>query len=207
MQKLQLHHSGMLQGEFGLQRLNSLFVFQVNCPGCFLYGIPLMNKIFQQFQNRLGILGLSTAFEDFEYNNAENTSLLLSERIIVGETKKAMAKYGHEKYPKSIDFPVAMDVTMDASYPIDKAATQIASKNHEFVNYSKAEQAQILSKIHDYLNQLPKASLTFTLNQFRGTPSFVIFDYNYNIITEWFGHKTEREVFSTIESLISNPDH
>lgn len=207
MQKLQLHYSDMLQGEFNPQRLNLLFVFQVNCPGCFWYGIPLVNKILLHYQGHMGILGLSTAFEDFEYNNVENTSLLIREKTMVGETKRALAQYGHEKYPESMDFPIAMDALMDTSYPIDKAAAQIASKNHEFVNYSKTEQAQILSKIHGYLYQLPKASLTFTLNQFRGTPSFVIFDNNYNIITEWFGHKTESEVFSTIESLISNPDH
>ncbi len=207
MQKLQLYHTGMLQGEFGLQRLNLLFVFQVNCPGCFLYGIPLINKIFRKYQNHIGILGISTAFEDFEYNNTENTSLLIKENKIVGETKKVMAHYGHEKYPMSMDFPVAMDKIMDASYPIEKAVAQIASKNHEFVNYSKQEQEQILFKIHEYLTQIPIVSLTFTLNQFRGTPSFVIFDNNYKIITQWFGHKTESEVFATIESLISNPDH
>lgn len=206
MQKMQLHYSEILQGEFSPQRLNLLFVFQVNCPGCFLYGIPLVNKIFLQYQNRMGILGLSTAFEDFEYNNTENTSLLLREKTMVGETKKALAQYGHEKYPESMDFPVAMDALMDGSYPIEKAAAQIASKNHEFASYSKAEQEQILSKIHDYLHELPKASLTFTLNQFRGTPSFVLFDDSYTIITEWFGHKTESDVFSTIETLISNPD-
>jgi hypothetical protein len=35
---IRLEIDKVLQGSFDLQPINLLFVFQVNCPGCFLYG-------------------------------------------------------------------------------------------------------------------------------------------------------------------------
>jgi len=68
----------VLQGSFDLKALNLLFVFQVNCPGCFLRFF-LVNKLHWKYrQSGLNVLGLSTAFEDFEYNTAANTELLLT---------------------------------------------------------------------------------------------------------------------------------
>ena len=78
-QKLHLHYSRELQGKFSLKELNFLFVFQVNCPGCFLYGIPTVNQLYLEFGSQVGFLGLSTAFEDFEFNSRENTVKLLEE--------------------------------------------------------------------------------------------------------------------------------
>ena len=35
MDKIDLNYSKELQGEFKLNKINILLVFQVNCPGCF----------------------------------------------------------------------------------------------------------------------------------------------------------------------------
>ena len=78
MTTIQLQIDRVLQGLFELKALNLLFVFQVNCPGCFLYGFPLVNSLYWKYHDSgLNVLGLSTAFEDFEFNTAENTELLL----------------------------------------------------------------------------------------------------------------------------------
>jgi len=53
----------------------------------------------------LNVLGLSTAFEDFEYNTAANTELLLTEMKLVGATRQALGEF----YSQAIDFPVAVD--------------------------------------------------------------------------------------------------
>ena len=89
MKKLRLEYASLLQGEFAPGKRNLLFVFQVNCPGCFFYGFPMVNNLQKTFGEQLSFLGLSTAFEDFELNTHANTSLLLSEKKLVGETKKA----------------------------------------------------------------------------------------------------------------------
>ncbi|MGL5795832.1 MAG: hypothetical protein ACRC06_15820, partial [Waterburya sp.] len=71
---IQLKLDRVLQGSFDLKALNLLFVFQVNCSGCFIYGFPLVNKLHWKYrQFDLNVLGLSKAFEDFEYNTAANT--------------------------------------------------------------------------------------------------------------------------------------
>ena len=48
-------------------------VFQVNCPGCFLYSMPEAIDIYRKYRDKgLTVLGLATAFEDFDKNNLEN---------------------------------------------------------------------------------------------------------------------------------------
>lgn len=47
---------------------NVLFVevFQVNCPGCFIYGIPEAVEMYKKYyKDDLMVLGVATAFEDF----------------------------------------------------------------------------------------------------------------------------------------------
>jgi len=83
---IQLKIDRVLQGSFDLKALNLLFVFQVNCPGCFIYGFRQQAAL--EGQSGLNVLGLSTAFEDFEYNTAANTELLLTEMKLVGATKR-----------------------------------------------------------------------------------------------------------------------
>lgn len=62
-------------------------VFQVNCPGCFIYGIPEAIDTYQKYKNNdVVVLGLATAFEDFDKNTLENLKLLLQESKVIGET-------------------------------------------------------------------------------------------------------------------------
>jgi hypothetical protein len=84
-----------------------LLVFQVNCPGCFTYALPLAEAIHRD-SNRLGlsVKALSTAFEDFDLNTAEHTRSLVEKGILVGESKHAL---GTEKYGGTISFPVGVD--------------------------------------------------------------------------------------------------
>src|SRR5215467_2339043 len=70
-------------------------VFQVNCPGCFIYGIPECIRLFNQFaNNNIKILGLATAFEDFDKNNLENLKRLVYKGEVIGETQRVLSEYG-----------------------------------------------------------------------------------------------------------------
>ena len=52
-------------------------VFQVNCPGCFLYGIPEVINIYNKYKDEgVRVLGIATAFEDFDKNTLENLKML-----------------------------------------------------------------------------------------------------------------------------------
>ncbi len=53
-------------------------VFQVNCPGCFLHGMPVAINMYNKFKNDgVRVLGVATAFEDFDKNTLDNLKLLL----------------------------------------------------------------------------------------------------------------------------------
>jgi hypothetical protein len=163
MSKIRLSIDRVLQGNFELQAVNLLFVFQVNCPGCFLYGFPLVNRLYWEYAERgLQVMGLSTAFEDFDLNTAANTELLLKEKLTVGATRKAVG----DRYLQEIDFPIAVDTLST-----------------------------------DDRTQSP-ASVTFTLNQLPGTPTFLLFDRDLQLLTQWFGHQPEASILERIDRYL-----
>jgi len=202
MRKLKLHHEPILQGNFQLQKLNVLLVFQVNCPGCFLYEIPVFNELYQKFGDTpVSFLGLSTAFEDFDKNTLENTTDLLRSGTLVGETKKAFAAKGLEDLPFKIDFPVAMDSSNVSSENVEQMIEDICAINPNYKIWPDFEKEAMRQNVGRYLEMQEKISLTFTLNQLRGTPSIVIFDSNYSILEHWFGHVRYEEITEKLEQF------
>ena len=203
MSKLDIRFSKAVQGEFSLQALNLLLVFQVNCPGCFLYALPLAQKLWERSaENGLNIISLSTAFEDFELNTLENTRLLIKEKIILGETKKALAQYGFEKYPERIDFLVLMDEFISREeFLSEERLDQMVSANASLANLDEARRSEIKSEIHQYLSRSEKIPYTFSVNNFAGTPTWVIFDENLEILAQWFGHRSGEETEWIIRSV------
>ncbi len=199
MPKLNLQISESLQGQFIEKELNLLLVFQVNCPGCVLYAMPLFNVLYKKYSNRLGFMGLSTAFEDYEYNNIENTKVLLSDGILVGETKKALTSRDIDKLPYAIAFPVAMDAKMEAADK-ESVVEHICNSDLNFASLSEVDQVSVKNRVRDYLNRQEAVSMTFTSNQFRGTPTIVLFDDEEHIIDSWFGHVPEEVIVKKIEN-------
>ena len=48
-------------------------VFQVNCPGCFIYSLPKAVELYEKYhEHGLVVIGLATAFEDYDKNTFEN---------------------------------------------------------------------------------------------------------------------------------------
>src|SRR5919112_5521659 len=89
-------------------------VFQVNCPGCFLYGLPQAISTYEKYRDKgVKVFGIATAFEDYDKNTLENLQLLLSEGKVIGEAYKMLRQYGklinNDKIYYKIPFPVAMD--------------------------------------------------------------------------------------------------
>ena len=48
MSKFHLTTETILQGDFEIQPLNLILIFQVNCPDCFIYALPLAAKLHQK---------------------------------------------------------------------------------------------------------------------------------------------------------------
>jgi hypothetical protein len=194
---IQLKIDRVLQGLFDLKALNLLFVFQVNCPGCFIYGFPLINKLYWKYrQLGLNILGLSTAFEDFEFNTAANTELLLTKMKLIGATRQALG----EVYSQAIDFPVAVDqLTTGAALATPENIEALIETIPDFDRLPKSEQASLRQKVNAQLQRHVKTSATFTLNHLPGTPTFLLVDQNLQLLDGWFGHTPESAVIECIE--------
>jgi hypothetical protein len=196
MSNFKLDYDRILQGDFSLGDLNLLFIFQVNCPGCFLYGFPQMERLHQQREaHGLTVLGLATAFEDFEFNTATNVELLLSEQKTIGATTKAIG----DLYLQDISFPIASDrltTRMELNMPenIEFLCQQIV----DYEQMSIDRQTKLQQKIAVDLAQITCTSTTFALNLLPGTPSFILCDCDLQMIDRWFGHIPDRQLLEKI---------
>lgn len=179
------------------KKLNLLFVFQVNCPGCFVYAIPIVNELFQKYNDEhFGILGLSTAFEDFELNTLENTLLLLDKGSLVGVTKQNLG----ETYQHPILFPVAMDQFISQEEAMtEENINKICTLNPNYHTLPQEEKKSFSNRVKSYLTRLPSISYTFTMNQLPGTPTFILFNQNMEMISGWFGHESIQKISPAIE--------
>jgi thiol-disulfide isomerase/thioredoxin len=185
-----LYVSEWIQGgpiDIEKEKGNVIFIefFQVNCPGCFLYGIPETIKLFEKFKNeKIKFIAISTAFEDFDKNTAENTRILVNERKLIGEPYKVLKHYNlldeDEKYPYEIRFPVAFDLLLKP----EEALKQNILKEGDIVYFENSELVPV----------------SFVKFQLQGTPSTVIIDKNGIIRYINFGKNPDLTNF--IESLL-----
>ncbi len=158
-------------------------VFQVNCPGCFLYGIPQAIDIYNKYRkDGVTVLGIATAFEDFDKNTLENLELLLTKGETIGETLKALGQYGHlvngKNLPYKIPFPVGMDILKKDSGPItqERINEVIEANVPGFDSYSENQKAEIIERVKQYLKSKEYSAQTFEQFALRGTPSTILID-------------------------------
>ncbi|MDE1726587.1 MAG: TlpA family protein disulfide reductase [Thaumarchaeota archaeon] len=158
-------------------------VFQVNCPGCFLYGIPQAIDIYNKYRkDGVTVLGIATAFEDFDKNTVENLELLLTKGETIGETLKALGQYGQladgKKLPYKIPFPVGMDLLKKDDAPIsqEKINEVIETNVPGFDSYNEQQKTDIIERVKQYLKSKEYAAQTFEQYSLRGTPSSILID-------------------------------
>ena len=189
-----------LQGAFTRKKKNVAFIFQVNCPGCFVYGIPIFNVLYEHYQDEVGFIGISTAFEDFEWNTQPHTQQLLDSGETVGETRNYLLKTtGTGIYQKKIHFPVAFDRLVPAAdFLTDNNLALIFRESPAYQAADEETQGLIRTELSSYYNRLEFIASTFTLNQLKGTPSFVVFDEENQVLGSFFG----REGYAELEALI-----
>lgn len=183
-------------------------VFQVNCPGCFIYGIPEAIDTFQKYKkNDVIVLGLATAFEDFDKNTLENLKLLLKENKVIGETLTTLtyqSKLLNEgKLSYSIPFPVGMDMLVKEKLPIEeKRIMEFVNANvPDFDLYHQKDKEQIISRVKSYLETKPYSPLTFEEYSLRGTPSSMFIDKKGILRETTFG--STGLMATTVEKLLS----
>ncbi|MFZ1075912.1 MAG: TlpA family protein disulfide reductase [Nitrosotalea sp.] len=158
-------------------------VFQVNCPGCFLHAIPQAIDIYNKYRkDGVTVLGISTAFEDFDKNTIDNLELLLTTGETIGETLRALGQYGQlvdgKKLPYKIPFPVGMDILKKDEGPIsqEKINEIIEANVPGFDSYNEHQKSDIIERVKQYLKNKEYSAQTFEQYALRGTPSFILID-------------------------------
>ena len=157
-------------------------VFQVNCPGCFLYGIPEAINIYNKYHSEgVTVLGVATAFEDFDKNTKENLELLLKTGEVIGDTKVGLSQYGKladSKLPYKIPFPVGMDSLIKETSDISELRIKnfINKQIPDFDSQSEDYKNQIIHRVKEYLKSKEYSAETFEEYSLNGTPSTIVVD-------------------------------
>lgn len=158
-------------------------VFQVNCPGCFLHGIPEVIGVYNNTdKSEVKVLGIATAFEDYDKNTLDNLRLLLTKGEVIGETLRALRMYGRveneNKLPYSIPHSVAMDALIRTSGKVqEKHVLDFLEENVSgYQTYSKQDKLMLFERAKQYLGSKEYSALTFEEYKLKGTPSTILID-------------------------------
>ncbi|WP_292913154.1 TlpA family protein disulfide reductase [Nitrosomonas sp.] len=157
-------------------------VFQVNCPGCFIYSLPRAIDLHERYhQQGLVVIGLATAFEDYDKNTLENLQKLVATGEVIGETYKALSQYNllrEGKLPWKIPFAVGMDRVVAETEPVtDERVLQYAQKFlPDFDKFSTEQKQTVLQQVRHYMEQKSMRAETFERFALQGTPSCILFD-------------------------------
>ena len=167
-------------------------VFQVNCPGCFLYGIPEAMNIYNKFKDDgVRVFGVATAFEDFDKNTLDNLKMLVEN-----------GKLDDSKLAYKIPFPIAMDslkTTEDITEEriMDFIYNQLPDFDSQPDDYKK----QIVQRVKDNMKSKEFEAETFEMYSLQGTPSSIIIDRKGILRDVSFGQMGNLE--PTIQSLVN----
>lgn len=182
-------------------------VFQVNCPGCFLYGIPEAIDIHKKYKDKgLTVLAVATAFEDFDKNNLQNLEKLVTTGEVIGETYRALAQYGQlkdsNKLPYKIPFPLGMDMLKKESGQLteSKIADFIEVNVPDFRSYTEKDKQVLVERVKQYMRSKEYSAKTFEEYALRGTPSSILVDRKGVLRSTFFGSNGVLE--GAIEELL-----
>lgn len=165
-----------------LRRVVLVEVFQVNCPGCFLYALPAAVDLHRKYADAgLTVLGVATAFEDFNKNTLENLRRLAEHNEVVGETFKALSQHGvleQGRLSYRIPFPLAMDRLTERQCEVseDDILGFIRGRLPSFDLQTEAYRQQVILQVRGYLESLRYRAETFECFQLKGTPSQILVD-------------------------------
>lgn len=157
-------------------------VFQVNCPGCFLHALPEVIRLHTAYKDKgLVVIGLATAFEDFDKNTLDNLELLIKTGEMIGDPLQQLGKSGllnKNKLDYSLPFAVGMDKLVENNEELTDSVIEdfICTQLPEYPQWPEQRKAEIFDKARNYLESKTHKALTFETYQLQGTPSSILVD-------------------------------
>ena len=182
-------------------------VFQVNCPGCFMHSIPEIINIYNKYKgDGLSVMGVATAFEDYDKNTLENLEMLLTTGEVVGDTKQALTQYGQlndGKLQFKIPYPVAMDsLVKEGGEPsMEKMTAFINQQIPNFESQPDEYKNQIYARVKEYYKSKEFTAETFEMYSLQGTPSTILVDRKGILRDVSFGSTANLE--SMVQKLLN----
>ena len=171
-----------------------------------MHSIPEIISIYQKFKgDGLTVMGVATAFEDYDKNTLENLEMLLTTGEVVGDTKQALSQYVQKNEVKlsyKIPYPVAMDSLVKAGEPTkEKMTAFIKNQLPDFDTQSDEYKEQIFSRVKEYFKSKEYSAETFEMYQLNGTPSTILVDRKGILRDVSFGQAANLE--SMVEKLLN----
>lgn len=157
-------------------------VFQVNCPGCFVHALPQVLHLHQTYQDRgLTVIGLATAFEDFDKNTLPALQRLVTTGELSGDPLQQLGKAGlldGNKLDYTLPFPIAMDLLIENHKKADEAAilSLIHSQLPDYTDWPDERRQPVYEKARAYLQAKTHCAQTFEMYRLLGTPSSILVD-------------------------------
>ena len=182
-------------------------VFQVNCPGCFMHSIPEIINIYNKYKgDGLSVMGVATAFEDYDKNTLENLEMLLTTGEVVGDTKQALTQYGQlndGKLQFKIPYPVAMaSLVKEGEEPsMEKMTAFINQLIPNFESQPDDYKNQIYARVKEYYKSKEFTAETFEMYSLQGPPSTILVDRKGILRDVSFGSTANLE--SMVQKLLN----
>ena len=174
-------------------------VFQVNCPGCFMHSIPEIINIYNKYKDDgLSVMGVATAFEDYDKNTLENLEMLLTTGEVVGDTKQALTQYGQlndGKLQFKITYTNAIDsLVKEGGEPsMEKMTAFINQQIPNFESQPDEYKNQIYARVKEYYKSKEFTAETFEMYALQGTPSTILEDRKGILRDVSFGYTANLE--------------
>ena len=185
-------------------------VFQVNCQGCFLYALPKAIQLHETYHEKgLVVIGLATAFEDYDKNTLENLQRLVEAGEVIGETLQALTERGmltNGKLEWRLPFAVGMDRVESDIEPVTQERTLRYARKilPGFDELLEDKKQATFNQVSNYLKQKTMKAETFERFSLQGTPSSILFDRKGHVRDFSFGQIEHQE--SLIEQFITSVD-
>ena len=147
-----------------------------------MHSIPEIINIYNKYKSDgLSVMGVATAFEDYDKNTLENLEMLLTTGEVVGDTKQALTQYGQlndGKLQFKIPYPVAMDsLVKEGGEPsMEKMTAFINQQIPNFESQPDDYKSQIYARVKEYYKSKEFTAETFEIYSLQGTPSTILVD-------------------------------
>ena len=147
-----------------------------------MHSIPEIINIYNKYKgDGLSVMGVATAFEDYDKNTLENLEMLLTTGEVVGDTKQALSQYGQlndGKLQFKIPYPVAMDsLVKEGGEPsMEKMTAFINQQIPNFESQPDDYKNQIYARVKEYYKSKEFTAETFEMYSLQGTPSTILVD-------------------------------